>query len=138
MTLAGPVVNCLDRSVYGPLAGRETHACPRCGGYHNANGGPLIGPCPTPGCPYVSQPGGMRALDCPCGGKVRLEVHEHSRIAGTGLPRIKHSHAGPVGIEHAGYGPASLTVDRSEWLHATGLRGGGTKRFTVRPTGPQP
>lgn len=56
----GPVVNCLDRSVYGPLAGRPGWACDRCGGYHDANARPLIGPCPTPGCVYASKPGGDR------------------------------------------------------------------------------
>lgn len=54
----GPVVNCLDRSVYGNLAGRPSHACTRCGGYHDANGQPLRGPCSDPRCNYVSAPGG--------------------------------------------------------------------------------
>ena len=58
LIFAGPVVNCLDRSVY-PYAGREGWACPRCGGYHNANGEPLLGPCPTdPRCVYISKSGG--------------------------------------------------------------------------------
>jgi hypothetical protein len=65
-----------------------------------------------------------------------LEVHEHSRIK-PGTPRhVKHSHA-DTHRHHAGYGPATLSIDKHEWARQTGLRGGGTKKFTTRPTGPQ-
>jgi hypothetical protein len=56
----GPVTNCLDRSVYGPLAGLLGYACDRCGGYHDANARPLIGPCDRLTCDYASLPGGAR------------------------------------------------------------------------------
>jgi hypothetical protein len=56
----GVNVNCLDRTIYGPLAGRTGWACDRCGGYHDANARPLIGPCDRPMCKYQSLPGGGR------------------------------------------------------------------------------
>lgn len=60
----GPVVGCLDRSVY-PYAGRKGWACRRCGGYHDANARPLRGPCANPRCCLVSGDGGaMHVGEC--------------------------------------------------------------------------
>lgn len=79
----------------------------------------------------------------------RLEVHEHSYVIGpnsrfAGLPRgrIAHSHEGGDGPhEHADEvhrtGPGNYTIDSKEWARATGMHGGGKKRFTPEPTGPQ-
>lgn len=65
-----------------------------------------------------------------------LEVHEHRRITGKGPASVKHSHPDPLAA-HPEHGPATFTIDRDEWAWRTGLRGGGRKRFTVRPVGPQ-
>ncbi|HEU4366777.1 MAG TPA: hypothetical protein VFV05_00955, partial [Methylomirabilota bacterium] len=49
-----------------------------------------------------------------------------------------HSHEGgdkPHKHEHTG--PACYTIDKDDWFRATGLRGGGRKKFTARPTGEQ-
>jgi len=75
----------------------------------------------------------------------RLEVHEHSWVSGpdacyAGLPRgrIVHSHEGGDRPHcHPDTGPASYTIDRDDWLRATGMVGGGKKQFTARPLGPQ-
>lgn len=70
-----------------------------------------------------------------------LEVHEHHIISG---PRahsgktIVHSHERgelPHGHEHTG--PAAYTIDKDDWARATGLQGGGRKRFTDAPEGEQ-
>lgn len=67
----------------------------------------------------------------------RLEVHEHSRIHDGG-GRVNHSHAdGAPGHHHFGTGPATFTIDKDDWQQQTGLKGGGRKRFTTRPVGPQ-
>src|SRR5690242_4202061 len=71
-----------------------------------------------------------------------LEVHKHSIISG---PRsrwsgaeIVHSHeGGDTRHQHPDCGPASYVIDKDEWLAATGLKGGGRKKFTARPTGEQ-
>lgn len=72
-----------------------------------------------------------------------LEVHEHCYIHGpnahlVGRDKIAHSHVGGDRMHsHDLTGPAAYTIDRDEWLAATGLRGGGRKRFTAAATGPQ-
>jgi hypothetical protein len=58
MIQEGPVMNCPPRTWPEPTRGRDGYACPRCGMYHNANGGLFIGPCVTEGCRYASLPGG--------------------------------------------------------------------------------
>jgi hypothetical protein len=65
------------------------------------------------------------------------EVHTHSVLTGRG-GAIEHSH--PGGNEphrHMGTGPACFTIDKDAWLRATGMRGGGRKKFTEEPTGSQ-
>lgn len=68
----------------------------------------------------------------------RLEVHRHTFISG---PRsgqtIEHSHEGPKGHQHADMGPATYTICRNEWFAATGLRGGGVKKYSAKPKGEQ-
>lgn len=72
-----------------------------------------------------------------------LEVHEHCIISGpraytAGLNKVRHSHAdGDRAHSHADTGPASYTIDKDEWAAATGLRGGGRKKFTKRASGEQ-
>lgn len=70
-----------------------------------------------------------------------LEVHEHSFIRGPRamhLGRVAHSHeGGDVPHSHPDTGPATFTIDKDEWFKKTGLRGGGRKRFTAKPTGVQ-
>lgn len=71
-----------------------------------------------------------------------LEVHEHCIISGRRANRsdskIVHSHeGGDTQHEHPDCGPASYTIDKDEWFRATGLRGGGRKRFTKTPEGEQ-
>jgi hypothetical protein len=79
-------------------------------------------------------------------GSAHLEVHEHcfirgnrARYAGTDASHLVHSHeGGDVPHTHADTGPASYTIDKDEWLRATGLvGGGGRKKFTDEPTGEQ-
>lgn len=75
----------------------------------------------------------------------RLEEHEHcfiygprSHWAGTDRGRVVHSHAnGHIPHKHPDTGPASYTIDKDDWLRATGLRGGGRKVFTRKPRGEQ-
>lgn len=68
----------------------------------------------------------------------RLEVHEHSFISGGRHGRVAHSHeGGNVPHQHEHTGPASYTIDKDDWHRATGLRGGGRKKFTAKPTGEQ-
>lgn len=77
----------------------------------------------------------------------KLEVHEHCIISGpnankTWLNRITHSHEGgdqPHGHDDGTHrtGPGAYTIDKDEWLARTGLKGGGRKKFTSKPTGPQ-
>jgi hypothetical protein len=75
----------------------------------------------------------------------KLEVHEHcfidgprSRYAGTAASHLVHSHEnGDVPHSHPDTGPASYTIDKDEWFRATGLKGGGRKKFTPAPTGEQ-
>lgn len=72
-----------------------------------------------------------------------LEIHRHSYISGTNANwspcrEVVHSHeGGDRPHEHEHTGPGGYTIDKDEWFAATGLRGGGRKKFTVRPTGPQ-
>lgn len=66
-----------------------------------------------------------------------LEIHEHWFVRG-GRPPIAHSHeGGSVPHQHPQTGPAGYTIDKDEWLRATGLRGGGRKKFTAKPNGEQ-
>jgi hypothetical protein len=81
----------------------------------------------------------------------RLEVHAHSIIRGKRAnggcysPRgvwltstFSHSHeGGDRPHQHTTTGPASYTIDMDQWFKATGLRGGGRKTFTVKPSGEQ-
>lgn len=79
----------------------------------------------------------------PTGGK--LEVHAHCFIrgprscyGGSDYGRVVHSH--PGGDQQHGHpltGPASYTIDKDDWLRATGMSGGGRKKFTAKPTGEQ-
>lgn len=81
--------------------------------------------------------------------KKRLEIHEHCIISGlrshrTGSwpdgmgSKFSHSHeGGDKPHTHPDTGPASYVIDRDEWARATGLSGGGRKKFTARPTGEQ-
>ena len=83
------------------------------------------------------------------GAAKKLEVHEHHFVTG---PRVgghyersgwhtgkfSHSHeGGDRSHEHPDTGPASYTIDKDEWLARTGLKGGGRKKFTAKPTGEQ-
>jgi hypothetical protein len=78
-----------------------------------------------------------------------LQVHSHSYVTG---PRshggcyladgqwhsstFSHSHpGGDHPHEHPDTGPASYVIDKDEWFRATGLPGGGRKKFTTKPTG---
>lgn len=78
--------------------------------------------------------------------KTRLEVHEHcfirgerARFAGLAMGKLVHSHeGGDVPHQHPDTGPGSYTIDKDEWMRATGLKGGGKKRFTPKPNGEQP
>ena len=80
-----------------------------------------------------------------------LEVHEHLYISGpyanggaygpdgkwhTG--KFSHSHeGGDQPHRHAETGPSGYQIDKAEWFRETGLRGGGRKKFTAKPTGIQ-
>lgn len=68
-----------------------------------------------------------------------LEVHEHCIIGPRARGwnnKIEHSHeGGDVPHTHPDTGPGSYTIDKDEWLRATGLTGGGRKKFTKVPTG---
>ena len=67
----------------------------------------------------------------------KLEIHRHSFISGP-VMSFSHSHAGgDHPHQHDGVGPASYTIDKDEWRMATGLRGGGKKKYSARPSGPQ-
>lgn len=102
--------------------------------YATTSGTPLMGPCRRkPGCVYASKPGGG---DHEGACRVQLEVHTHSAITAPTRGTIVHSH-GNLYAAHKGYGPAVVTIDKQDWLRQTGLRGGGTKRYTTRPIGPQ-
>ena len=73
----------------------------------------------------------------------RLEVHEHCIISGpracqSWRNRIVHSHeGGDEPHSHLDMGPASYTIDKDDWARATGMKGGGCKRFTDAPSGEQ-
>lgn len=72
--------------------------------------------------------------------KTKFEVHEHAFVSG---PRrggkLVHSHEGGnfTPHEHPNTGPGCYTIDKHEWAQKTGLRGGGTKKFTAKPSGEQ-
>lgn len=72
-----------------------------------------------------------------------LEVHEHCIVSGPrsnvcGRNKFTHSHeGGNVPHEHPCTGPSSYTIDKDAWYERTGLRGGGRKKFTKKPTGEQ-
>lgn len=66
----------------------------------------------------------------------KLEVHEHSYVAGGG--NFSHSHeGGNAPHQHPGTGPACFTIDKDRWQQLTGYNGGGRKKFTAKPTGMQ-
>lgn len=81
---------------------------------------------------------------------VKYELHEHHFVSG---PRanggyapdgtwlestFSHSHeGGEVSHRHPNTGPASYVIDKDEWAMRTGMRGGGRKTFTTKPTGEQ-
>lgn len=81
-----------------------------------------------------------------------LEVHEHWRSGRRGYrfdpatrdttwvddTRLTHSHEdGSSGHRHPETGCALLTIDKDAWKAATGLKGGGRKTYTTRPSGEQ-
>jgi hypothetical protein len=71
-----------------------------------------------------------------------LEVHEHHFISGprscTVRSQFSHSHEGGDRPHvHPDTGPAAYTIDADDWFASTGLRGGGKKKFTAKPTGEQ-
>jgi hypothetical protein len=68
-----------------------------------------------------------------------LEVHEHCFLDGRSYGRtLVHSHeGGDRPHRHEGTGPSSYTIDKDEWHRRTGLKGGGRKKFTAQPDGPQ-
>lgn len=71
-------------------------------------------------------------------GNGTLEVHEHCYLGEERRSDIEHSHEGGARPHwHQHCGPAHYTIDKDEWLRATGLKGGGRKKFTAKPTGPQ-
>lgn len=73
--------------------------------------------------------------------ETRYEVHRHSFASGPNACRglhVEHSHpGGDVPHAHPDMGPATYTIDRDRWREATGLVGGGRKKFTRKPSGPQ-
>jgi hypothetical protein len=71
---------------------------------------------------------------------VKLEVHEHSYTSGPRANRpgskFSHSHeGGDVPHQHPATGPGCYTIDKDAWFRATGLCGGGRKKFTAKATG---
>mgnify|MGYP001615278732 CR=1 FL=1 len=79
-----------------------------------------------------------------------LEVHSHVFVSGpraNGMfirseqkttSEFSHSHeGGDVPHSHPDTGPACYTIDKDDWMRATGMRGGGRKKFTDNPTGLQ-
>lgn len=76
-----------------------------------------------------------------------LEVHEHCIITGPNankewLNKFSHSHEGgdkPHVHDDGTHrtGPGAYTIDKDEWAARTGLKGGGRKKFTAKPTGTQ-
>lgn len=75
--------------------------------------------------------------------KKKLELHRHCFINGlrarqSWRHKFEHSHeGGDEPHEHPDTGPASYTIDKDDWFRATGLTGGGRKKFTVKPSGEQ-
>lgn len=82
----------------------------------------------------------------------RFEVHAHSYVSGPhgrgghyhddgswhASEKVSHSHDdGDVPHRHPDTGPATFTIDKDEWFMATGLKGGGRKKFTKKPSGEQ-
>ena len=72
----------------------------------------------------------------------KFEVHEHCYTSGPRSNRpgykFEHSHfGGDVPHTHPNTGPASYAIDKDEWFRATGLQGGGRKKFTAKPSGEQ-
>ncbi len=83
-------------------------------------------------------------------GRKTLEVHRHTFVSG---PRshgmfiqttqettstFHHSHVdGHRGHRHPDTGPACFDIDKDEWFRTTGLKGGGRKTFTAKPSGEQ-
>lgn len=88
--------------------------------------------------------------DAPKAKNGRFEMHEHIFVTG---PRSRsmfiqatqkttahfsHSHeGGNIPHTHPDTGPGCYTIDKDEWARMTGMRGGGRKVFTAKPTGEQ-
>lgn len=80
-----------------------------------------------------------------------FEVHEHSYVSGRRAnggcygkdgkwqtSSFSHSHpGGDIRHQHVDTGPATYTIDKDEWYRATGLKGGGRKKYTAKPVGEQ-
>lgn len=76
-----------------------------------------------------------------------LETHEHCIISGPNankswLNKFTHSHEGgdKPHVHNDGThetGPGAYTIDKDEWRARTGMIGGGRKKFTTKPIGPQ-
>ncbi|HEY3495343.1 MAG TPA: hypothetical protein VGK73_11680 [Polyangiaceae bacterium] len=79
--------------------------------------------------------------------KPKLEVHEHCYVTGPNAHnsvryKFEHSHEGgdvPHVHEDSVHrtGPGCYTIDKDDWFRRTGLRGGGRKKFTSKPSGVQ-
>lgn len=74
--------------------------------------------------------------------RAQLEVHVHSYVTGPKANRgegskITHSHVGGSHSHRSDTGPAQFVIDKDDWAHRTGLRGGGRKKFTSKASGPQ-
>jgi hypothetical protein len=72
----------------------------------------------------------------------RYEVHVHCFVSGPrangAAYKFNHSHeGGETPHQHPETGPASYAIDQDQWARRTGLRGGGRKTFTAKPTGEQ-
>lgn len=83
----------------------------------------------------------MKKRTAGTGDGARLEVHEHSFIAGR-HGAFSHAHeGGDKPHEHTDgsirTGPACYTIDKRDWLRATGSIGRSEKKFSTKPTGPQ-
>lgn len=83
----------------------------------------------------------MKARKANSGGEGQLELHEHHYIVGR-HGSFAHAHeGGDKPHEHiegtVRTGPACYTIDRRDWLRATGSIGGSEKKFAAKPTGPQ-
>ena len=67
------------------------------------------------------------------------EQHDHAFVTGPQRGQtLTHSHeGGSRGHRHEHTGPARFVIDKDAWAAATGLRGGGRKKYAAKPSGPQ-